>query len=237
MEYMQYTKSFNKENVFIVLPVFNEDELILKKTVNNLLKLGFNIVIVDDGNPTPIKYMFDYRIFILRHVVNLGQGAALQTGIEFSKNLGGEYFITFDADDQHDFQSIIPFLLELEKKEMDILIGSRFMGITGNMPFIRKIVLKTAIIINYLFTGFWLTDAHNGFRVFNIKGSSVFNFKQNRMAYATELLINLRKVKNVKFTEFQTKVSYSKYSLNKGQKNIDSIKIMKDLIVFKLFGL
>ena len=63
---------------------------------------------------------------MLRHKINLGQGAALQTGIDFAKLRGAKYYITFDSDGQHNIQDALEMLKLIKNKNFDIILGSRF---------------------------------------------------------------------------------------------------------------
>ena len=93
-------------SVFIVVPAHNESKVI--RSVASRLRRHFaNIVIVDDGS---VDGTFDALsgsgVYVLHHIVNRGQGAALQTGIEFALCRGADVIVTFDADGQHDERDI-----------------------------------------------------------------------------------------------------------------------------------
>lgn len=222
------------DNSYVIVPVFNEDVRLVRKTVERLSRLPVKIVIVDDGNdPSLEPNVIDWPVYYVRHGVNLGQGAALQTGIEFAVRKGGETFVTFDADGQHDEGDIPGMIAMLKREKLDMVFGSRFITGGSNIPWSRKMILKGAIWVNYLFTGIRMTDAHNGLRVFNANAIPAFRFRENRMAYATELLINM-KANRLAYGERPVKISYTAYSLKKGQKNSDSLFVLKDLIIHKI---
>ncbi|MEC3880614.1 glycosyltransferase family 2 protein [Parapedobacter sp. 10938] len=222
------------DNSYVIVPVFNEDVDLVRKTVERLSRLPLNIVVVDDGNDPSLEGdIADLPVYYVRHGVNLGQGAALQTGIEFAARMGGDTFVTFDADGQHNENDIVGLITALRREKLDVVFGSRFMTAGSNVPWSRKIILKGAIWVNYLFTGIRMTDAHNGLRVFNTNAVPAFRFRENRMAYATELLLNM-KANRLTFGERPVKISYTGYSLQKGQRNIDSLFVLKDLIIHKI---
>ncbi|GEM68033.1 glycosyl transferase [Sphingobacterium mizutaii NBRC 14946 = DSM 11724] len=224
-----------KDKVHVIVPVFNEDPEVLKETLHQLILKDYIVVLVDDGSLiSASSYLEDYPIHHLRHIVNLGQGAALQTGISYSISIGGSVFATFDADGQHDPDDIERMVTSLTKDEVDIVLGSRFLENKSNIGWQRRLILQLARVINFIFTGVFMTDSHNGLRVFNLKGARLFIFKENRMAHATEILINLSKEK-VAFQEYPVNITYSEYSKRKGQKNIDSLVVLKDLIFHKIF--
>lgn len=221
--------------IFIVIPSFNEN-IIIKEVINNLLRLPYKIIVVDDGSePALFDQLKGLPVHVLRHEVNLGQGAALQTGIEYGLSLKAEYIVTFDADGQHQADDIDKLLQPLFNNEADICIGSRFMsGSNNSMPAGRKLILKTGRWVNYLLTGLLLTDAHNGLRAMNSKAASSIHITQNRMAHATELLTEVRKNK-LRYKEIPVTIQYTAYSKNKGQTAWSSFRIFFDLLLNKIF--
>ena len=89
-----------------------------------------NIVCVDDGSADgSVAQIATTRARLVRHPVNLGQGAALQTGIEYARaQPGARYFVTFDADGQHRVADAIAMVDRLRAGEADVVLGSRFAG-------------------------------------------------------------------------------------------------------------
>ncbi len=224
-----------KSRIFIVIPVFNENN-VLRETVLSLFHEGYRIVIVDDGSTeNQKKYLENLEVDFLRHRINLGQGASLQTGTKFSLMQGADIIVHFDADGQHSAKDI-PLLIEpLISRKADIVFGSRFLGESKNkIPFAKKIVLNIARYINFLFTGILLTDAHNGLRALTIDAAKTLTIKENRMAHASEILFWVKK-KNLKYKEIPVQIIYTEYSKKKGQTIWQSIRILYDLILHKFF--
>ena len=221
-------------SVYIIVPCFNEGEQ-LRATVTELLERGYGVVVVDDGSKTSAWNMLsDLPIHFLRHSINLGQGAALQTGMEYCRRLHASAVVHFDADGQHSPDDIAPFIDALN--ECDIILGSRFLqkSNTSQIPITRRLLLQCARLVNYLFTGLWLTDAHNGFRALNAKALEQIELKENRMAHATEILMQIKN-NQLRWKECPCTVRYTEYSKKKGQKWYNSIDILLELILGKLF--
>ena len=140
-----------------------------------------------------------------------------------------------DADGQHGISSIPTLIEPLIANEVDIVLGSRFLSNEEtSIPYSKKIVLKTARIVNYVFSGLLLSDAHNGLRAFNKKTLEKLTITENRMAHASEILFDVKKQK-LRFKEVPVKIAYTIYSKQKGQSTWDSIRILFDLILYKLF--
>lgn len=222
-------------NTYVVIPAFNESKVIR----NTLLSLvgRYQIVVVDDASTDEtFRVLSGLPVHYLRHPVNMGQGAALQTGMDYAREQGASFVVHFDADGQHNASDIPRFLAKLVEGDYDVIIGSRFLRNDDRLhvPFLKQVILKTATIINGLLTGLWLTDAHNGFRVMNRKALSCIRLRENRMAHATEILTQIRR-QNLHMTELDTKIVYTDYSKQKGQSWTNSFNILLDLIISRYF--
>jgi glycosyltransferase involved in cell wall biosynthesis len=213
--------------------------------------LGFAIVIVDDGSKVPLESCQlesvetttdslqdgDVSAYLLRHIINLGQGAALRTGITFALNtLRADYFVTMDSDGQHRIEDFMTILNPVLNGQADIVFGNRFAGeISPHMPKSRKVLLRCATVFERVVTGLPLSDAHNGYRAFNKSVAVDLKIRQNRMAHATEIkqIVARRKYR---FSEVPVSIDYSDESLAKGQRNSGSLTILKDLMRAYLFS-
>ena len=219
--------------VAIIIPMYNE-ELTIKNVVLELQQKypDYEIIIVDDASEdNSYKEATIKGVWLLKHIVNLGQGAAIQTGIEFVRKLNIKYIITFDADGQHNADDIKEFVATLEKG-YDIVLGSRFLGSAENISFFKKYFLKLSRIFTFISTGIWLSDSHNGFRAINISNPN-FNITENRMAHASEIIDLIKKL-NMKYIEKPCTIRYTSYSLKKGQSMSNAIGIIIEYIIGRL---
>ena len=221
--------------IFIIVPVFNEAS-VLEQTLLSLMAYKYNIIIVDDGSTDDAeKIARKYPVFFLRHRLNLGQGAALQTGMMAAQNLKADIVVHFDADGQHNADEIQKLIKPLLQDKSDIVFGSRFLQDVNIklLPFSKKIVLQAGRYINWIFYGILLSDAHNGFRAMNRAAFEKIVITQNRMAHASEILFLVKK-NRLRYTEIPVIIHYTKYSLKKGQSIFNSVNILFDLIFKKL---
>ena len=222
----------NRYEVAIVIPLYNEEQVIAKVLVE--LKNSypeFIIVVVDDcSSDNSYNNACVENIYLLKHIANLGQGAALQTGIEFAEEIGCKYVVTFDSDGQHNPNDIEFFIKELRKEKYDIILGSRFLGEAENMPISKRYLLKLSRLFTWMTTGIWLTDSHNGFRAINIEKFPNFEIKQNRMSHASEI-ISIIKTLNMRYKELPCNIRYNSYTLKKGQSMWNSINIVLDYLI------
>ncbi len=227
--------NINPKNVFVIIPAYNENAVI-QSVIQELLVLNYNIVVVDDGSAKSLYCLLNkMTVYYIRHKINLGQGAALQTGIDFALSKQAKYIVTFDADGQHQPNDIERLLQALIYNKADIVSGSRFLeGSSHNMSFERKKLLQIARYINFAFTGLLLTDAHNGLRAMTREAAQKIQLQENGMAHATEILRQIKK-KKLKHKEVPVTIHYSDYSTKKGQTLISSFRIFFDLLLNKIF--
>jgi len=216
----------------IVIPLYNE-EFVIKDVLMEINQEypDYKIIVVDDcSTDKSYQSACSQNIYLLKHSTNLGQGAALQTGIEFAKEKGFQYVVTFDSDGQHDPKDIRFFVDALKNNKADIVLGSRFLGQTENMPMKKRYLLKASRFFTWLTTGILLTDSHNGLRAINIGKFPNFEITQNRMAHASEI-ISIIKTLKMKYIEMPCKIRYTSYTLQKGQSMWNSINIILDYLV------
>ena len=215
-------------DVWIVVPAYNEDQVV-HDVVASLLQSYENVVVVDDNSDDrTYERLADLPIHLLRHPINLGQGAALQTGITYAWQCGASAIVTFDSDGQHAVEDI-PALC---KALADVALGSRFLGETIRMPAFRSFVLKGAIFYQRLTSGLKLTDAHCGLRAMTAATAKNISIRENRMAHASELIEQFAKLK-LKIAEVPVTITYSEYSLAKGQSSLNAITIFLQLFVHR----
>lgn len=221
------------QETWVVISAFNEEGSI-GGVLTDLVKKGYNIIIIDDcSTDQTSKIALEYPVTLLKHMVNLGQGAALQTGFDYVlKHTNAKYVITFDADGQHDVDDIPGLLAPLVKGKSDIALGSRFLRpITGSgMPVSKRITLKLGLTFTRISTGLNLTDTHNGLRGMTRDVLIKIKIEQNRMAHASEILAQIAHNK-IRYCEVPVTIRYTPYSKQKGQSIFNSLNILWDLFI------
>jgi glycosyltransferase involved in cell wall biosynthesis len=170
---------------------------------------------------------------VLRHPVNLGQGAALQTGLRYALAQGAEAIVTFDADGQHRVQDIDVLLETQRQTGAEVVVGSRFLGSAEGMPALRRLVLRAAVVFTRITSGVALTDAHNGLRLLMRSAAAKLRIEQNRMAHASEIVDQFRAL-GLRVAEAPVTIRYTEYSLRKGQRLDNAFHILLELLVARL---
>lgn len=221
------------DRVFIVIAAFNEARTI-RDVVQQLLVHYPDVVVVDDASSDGTALCLKgLKVFLLRHILNRGQGAALQTGITFALQQGADVIVTFDADGQHHGKNIPALVEPILRGECDVSLGSRFLGSAHNIPFARRVILKAGIVFTRIASGIKVTDVHNGLRAFSGEAARSLRISMDRMAHASEILDHL-KMRKLRFKEVPVDITYSTRSLRKGQSSWGALKIALDVFYKKL---
>ncbi len=221
-------------DVWIVIAAYNEGPRIAA-TLRGLRECGYtNIVVTDDGSrDDTYQHALDAGAWTLRHVINLGQGAALQTGIQFALKKGAAVIVTFDADGQHQADEIPRVIRPVLAGEADLALGSRFLGKAENVPFSRWLILKGGVLFTRLVSGVSVTDTHNGFRALSRKAAEMIRLRQNRMAHASEIYDEIQ-AHGLKFVEVPVTIRYTDDTLAKGQSSWNALRIVGQLLMGRM---
>jgi glycosyltransferase involved in cell wall biosynthesis len=227
-------KLVSPAQVFVVIAAYNEAKIIAL-VVSEVARAGYRVVVVDDGSADDTAdRALAAGAAVLRHPFNLGQGAALQTGIDYALGQGADAVVTFDADGQHRCADISRLVAALAREQVDFVLGSRFLGRSPNLPPLRRLLLKAATGFTRLTTGLALTDTHNGLRAMTRRGAAAIRLRQNRMAHASELLSQIG-TSGLAYIEQPVTIEYTAYSLAKGQSMRDAVFILLDLFARRLY--
>jgi len=215
--------------LWVVIPAYNESEAI-RSVVVDLLARDYSVVVVDDGSKEPlIDVLRGTSVHLLRHAINLGQGAALQTGIRYALEQGAEIIVTFDADGQHQSADIAPLIAPIVEGRAEVALGSRFAagGRAINISRSKRAVLGLAIVFTRWSTGLAVTDTHNGLRALSRKAAERLHITQNGMAHASQILQRIA-TRRLSFVEVPVTVVYTEYSVRKGQRLSNAFNILWD---------
>lgn len=222
-----------RSRTFVVIPAYNEGPA-LAEVVAAVRPHFDHVVVVDDGSRDNTHDVAKgCARYVLKHLINRGQGAAIQTGIEFAVIRGADFVVTFDADGQHRVEDIPTLLAPLLNGEAEIALGSRFLGSATDLPWTRRLVLRGAVWFTRIFNGVRLSDAHNGLRAFTRKAAQRIHIRQDRMAHASEIIDLIRETE-LPFVEVPVTIRYTEYSMAKGQSARGAFRIVFHYLVGKM---
>ena len=229
----------NKDEIFVVVPAFNEEKMI-GETLKNLKKEGYkNIVVVDDGSMDKTSEIAKKEgVIVCRHILNRGLGGALGTGIKCALLYKPKIIITFDADGQHHPKDVEKVVKPVLFEGYDMAIGSRMMDKNElkNMPLVKRIGNFGLNFITYLMRGYFVTDSQSGLRAFSYEAAKkiIGDLKSDRYEVSSEFII-LAKKHGLKLKEVPIKTIYTEYSMSRGTNVITGFKILFKLIMQKIF--
>ena len=217
-------------DVWIVVPAFNE-AAIIGEVITDVRSVFDHVVCVDDGSHDDTAAIaLRAGAHVVRHPVNLGQGASIQTGVEYARSQpDAEVFVTFDADGQHRVKDVLRMIDKLTAEDVDIVIGTRFAshGVRSDVPVLKRIVLRTAVFLSPRSQRLHLSDAHNGLRVFNRKVAQALDITMSGMGHASEIIAMIDE-NHWRVTEEPVEILYTEYSRSKGQPLLNGVNIVFD---------
>ena len=222
----------SKLSVYVVIPAYNTE-----KTIGNVVKRTKKyvdkVIVVDDGSSdnTYEEAKNAGADYVLRHRINRGVGAATKTGTIVALDNDVDIVITLDSDLQHDPDDIPRFIKCLKEKNIDIVIGSRFLGDNREMPLIKKIGNAGLNFLARLLFGIKSTDTQCGFRAYDRKALEEINFELDSYAICTEILKEAKE-HNLKVEEIPIDAIYPEKLT--GTTITAGFKIMIDMLLRKV---
>lgn len=219
----------DNRDTWLVIPLYNE-ATVIREVLEGALQVFPRIVCVDDASTDESASLArEAGAVVLRHPINLGQGAALQTGFDYVlQDPGMRYAVTFDSDGQHRVEDAAAMVDRLRNEPLDVVLGSRFLDARTRPGALKRFVLRMAIWFTNLTSRVKLTDAHNGLRAFTRSALGGIEIRQNRMAHASEI-VSLIGRNRLRYAEEPVHIVYTDYSRAKGQSLWNSVNILVEL--------
>lgn len=217
-------------DAWLIVPLYNE-AAVVGDVIRASLQTFPNIVCVNDGSTdNSAEVARAAGATVVDHPINLGQGAALQTGLRYAlSDPGARFFVTFDSDGQHRVEDAARMISRLRVEPLDIVIGSRFLDGDVEAGPLKRLVLRAAVLFERLSTGMKLTDTHNGLRAMTRHAGDSIQIRQDRMAHGSEILREISRTK-LRYAEEPVHILCTDYSRSKGQSVWNSVNILSDLL-------
>jgi glycosyltransferase involved in cell wall biosynthesis len=230
-----------KPKVVIVIPAYNE-ETVVGSTVKGvreqlcappLVNFDSEVVVIDDGSTDKtFQRAQQAGAIVLRHLYNLGLGAALGTGLNAALRRDATIIVTFDADGQHNSRDLPRIVFPILDNTADVVIGSRLLD-SGEMPLDRRVINWGANLITWLLFGVWTTDSQCGLRGFSRQAAEQIQIKTNRMEVSSEIISEVGRLR-LRLAEVPIEAIYTEYSRGKGQSNANGWAVLTKLILRKV---
>lgn len=223
--------------VVAVIPAYNEESRIADAVRDALNYVDEAVVIDDASSDRSGEFGRDAGAHLLTHIINRGQGAALQTGNDYALSvLDADYIVHFDSDGQMQGREIPELVEELRLGNAEVVLGSRFLGRKAeNMPLSRKLTLLASRLFTRIISGVAVTDAHCGFRAYTRKAVQKMRFSLDRNAHASEVY-DLIAIHKMPYKEVPVTIRYTEETLAKGSRFSSGFRVLKDLFKHRFFG-
>ncbi len=170
--------------LLIVIPAYNEAENI-KRVVDNLIEnfSQYDYIVVNDGSKDDTAAICrENKYNLLDLANNLGLTGAVQAGMRYAYQNNYDAVLQFDGDGQHRPEFIKDLLEDMENKNVDIVIGSRF--VSAKKPRTLRMFGNNLIAgLIKLTTGKYINDPTSGMRLYGRKVIEEFSRNIN---YAPE---------------------------------------------------
>lgn len=223
----------------IIIPAFNEATVIadvIKSLPHKITGINDIIpIVIDDGSTDDtFEVAKNNTLLVIKHIINLGVGAATTTGFEVAKKIGADIVITIDGDGQHHSKDIFKLVQPILKKQSDVVIGTRMTN-TKNMPVLKIFGNWLMNILTLLVYRQWSSDTQSGMKAMNKKAISKIVIHSHGYEFCSELIGEIKRNKLV-MKEIPIETIYTNYSIKNGQNWLNGINILTKLISIKLFG-
>ena len=193
--------------ITIGIPAFNEEKNIAK-IITQLKKVTDSIIVCDDGSSDMTGEISEkLGAIVVKHEKNMGYGSAIKTIFQKASEIDSDVLVTFDADGQHRIEDIEPVLEPIKNNSADIIIGSRFLSKSSNVPNYRKFGIKVITELTNASIKKKLTDSQSGFRAYSKQVLAEITPSEVGMGISTEILIKASN-KNLRIGEVPISILY-----------------------------
>ena len=219
--------------IAVVMPAHNEAAIIgsvLAKLPQRLDSWEVLPIVVDDGSTDRTAEMARREgAYVVRHLTNLGVGAATITGLRAAQELKADIIVTMDSDGQHDPDEIEALVQCLIDGPFDVVIGSRLLNPHGMPPsrFVANLLLNA---ITYVVYGKIVSDSQSGFKAFSREALEAMDLRSSGYEICSEIIGEMYR-KNLRYKSLPIKAVYTQYSRAKGQHFLNGINIILGLLM------
>jgi glycosyltransferase involved in cell wall biosynthesis len=221
----------------IIIPAYNEGTMIsqvlasLPTKIDGISKI-ISIVVDDGSDDNTAENAKKHADLVIKHIINLGVGAATITGFEAAKKLGADIIVTMDADGQHSPKDVKKLIKPILDQKVDVVIGTRMLN-TNGMPILKIIGNWLMNFVTFLVFHQWSTDSQSGMKAFDRKAIKKMHFHSMGYEICSEILGEIKR-NNLKLIEVPIEVKYSDYSKVKGQNWLNGVNIFTRILTIKL---
>jgi glycosyltransferase involved in cell wall biosynthesis len=167
-----------RDSIVAVIPAYNEERFI-----GSVVLCAFNfaatVIVVDDGSTDRTHEISAAAgADVIQHKQNLGKGAAINSGFKFARQKDAEVIVLLDGDGQHSPVFIPEIAAPILRGIADMVIGSRYLGLTNDIPLYRKIGQSAVTFLTNSASGTTASDSWSGYRAFSKQAVDCIFFRE-----------------------------------------------------------
>ena len=195
-----------KKELLILIPAYNEARFIAA-VVKGAAPYAAEVAVIDDGSVDATGEVAEkVGATVVRHPVNKGKGAALQTGFKYASDRGYQTVLTMDGDGQHRPEDIAVLLAHYQKSGAGMVVGCRSRNLK-NMPLDRFVTnWFTSALVSFLARQ-KVQDSQSGFRVMDVRIVPSLSFSTSHFDAESEILVDASRA-GFKITEAPIQTIY-----------------------------
>ena len=221
------------KTVAVVMPAHNEASVIGSVIANIPSHIGsmrVQAIVVDDGSTDATAHVARQQgALVVRHLTNLGVGAATVTGLRAAEEISADIIVTMDSDGQHDPAEISHLVECLIDGGYDVVIGSRLMD-PGGMPPSRVAANLLLNAVTYVVYRKIVSDSQSGFKVFSRSALERMHLRSAGYEVCSEIIGEIYR-KNLRYKSESVKATYTAYSRSKGQHFLNGVNIILGMLL------
>jgi len=217
-------------SILVLVPVYNEAAHILA-VAKALKEAGFrDMLFINDGSTDGTRALLEeHEIPALHHMINRGQGAAIQTGFDYAKTGKWDAVVTMDGDEQCDAGDISALAQPILDERADMVVGNRFRH-QNHVPFRRRVYNFMGSVITWLLSGKFLLDTQSGMRAYSMKAVHTIEIEANGYEFCSDIIRQAGYAK-LRIAEVPIRVYYTQASMRKGQSFATGLNTVTKLIL------
>ena len=221
------------KSIAVVMPAHNEASVIggvISHIPQAIDGMPVTSIVVDDGSTdrTAVEARSSGAV-VIRHLTNLGAGAATITGLRAALEAGADVIVTMDADGQHDPQEIAALVRCLVEGQFDVVIGSRILSPEG-MPLSRFAANLLLNAVTFVVYGKVVSDSQSGFKAVSRPALQKMKLRASGYEICSEFIGEIHR-NDFCYKSLPVKAVYTRYSQRKGQHFLNGINLILGMLI------